>query len=59
MASKTDSATSPVSKGSKDATNHPPTDILPQEAALRNYASKDCGAKVLFSNEEAENRVST
>lgn len=29
-----------------------------QEAALRNYASSECGAKVLLSNKEVENKVS-
>lgn len=31
--------------------------VIGHGSALRNYAAKDCGAKVLFSNEEAENRV--
>ncbi|MFH4976964.1 hypothetical protein AB6A40_003673 [Gnathostoma spinigerum] len=30
--------------------------VVLTEAAKRNYASKECGAKVLFSNEEAENK---
>lgn len=30
--------------------------VVAQGSTLRNYASKECGAKVLFSNEEAENR---
>uniref|UniRef100_A0A0N5AMJ0 SUN domain-containing protein n=1 Tax=Syphacia muris TaxID=451379 RepID=A0A0N5AMJ0_9BILA len=29
---------------------------IEQQSTLRNYASKECGAKVLFSNAEAENR---
>lgn len=34
-----------------------PPNVISQEAAARNYASKECGAKVLFSNDEAENKV--
>ncbi|VDM44400.1 unnamed protein product [Toxocara canis] len=36
--------------------NVPSPMAIPQEATQRNYASKECGAKVLFSNDEAENR---
>ncbi|VDM98906.1 unnamed protein product [Thelazia callipaeda] len=46
----------PSSGGVEDKTVHLPHSIIPQEAAARNYASKECGAKVLFSNEEAENK---
>lgn len=35
----------------------PSSVIIPQQAAQRNYASRECGAKVLFSNDEAENKV--
>uniref|UniRef100_A0A915BH74 SUN domain-containing protein n=1 Tax=Parascaris univalens TaxID=6257 RepID=A0A915BH74_PARUN len=34
----------------------PSSVIIPQQAAQRNYASRECGAKVLFSNTEAENK---
>uniref|UniRef100_F1KSQ3 Protein osteopotentia n=1 Tax=Ascaris suum TaxID=6253 RepID=F1KSQ3_ASCSU len=34
----------------------PSSVIIPQQAAQRNYASRECGAKVLFSNDEAENK---
>ncbi|KAK6113373.1 Sad1 / UNC-like C-terminal family protein [Brugia pahangi] len=33
-----------------------PPNMISQEATARNYASKECGAKVLFSNDEAENK---
>ncbi|KAL3990951.1 Sad1 / UNC-like C-terminal family protein [Acanthocheilonema viteae] len=37
-------------------TRFAPSNMISQEAAVRNYASKECGAKVLFSNDEAENK---
>uniref|UniRef100_A0A0R3RTQ3 SUN domain-containing protein n=1 Tax=Elaeophora elaphi TaxID=1147741 RepID=A0A0R3RTQ3_9BILA len=36
----------------------PAPNMISQEATARNYASKECGAKVLFSNDEAENKNS-
>uniref|UniRef100_A0A915PDQ2 SUN domain-containing protein n=1 Tax=Setaria digitata TaxID=48799 RepID=A0A915PDQ2_9BILA len=54
--SKTDSNASPTSKIAEGVTRLAQTGMISQEAAARNYASKECGAKVLFSNEEAENK---
>ncbi|VDN43892.1 unnamed protein product [Gongylonema pulchrum] len=49
--------TNSIPKAAHDVTSLPSPDIIPQQATPRNYASRDCGAKVLFSNEEAENKV--
>lgn len=35
-----------------------PESTVSHKATPRNYASKECGAKILFSNEEAQNTVS-
>ncbi|VDN84261.1 unnamed protein product, partial [Brugia pahangi] len=52
---KMDSSSISISKteGTEGLTS---TNIISQEATARNYASKECGAKVLFSNDEAENK---
>ncbi|KAM3727702.1 SUN domain-containing ossification factor [Dirofilaria immitis] len=54
--SKIDSNTISVSKVAESIARLAPPNMISQEATARNYASKECGAKVLFSNEEAENK---
>nr|CRZ22191.1 Bm8290 [Brugia malayi] len=50
-----DSSSVSISKTEGTAGLTPPN-MISQEATARNYASKECGAKVLFSNDEAENK---
>lgn len=52
-----DSNIVPASKVTEGAARLAPPNMISQEATARNYASKECGAKVLFSNDEAENKV--
>lgn len=52
--SKSSTAATDLVTGTSDVVNAAPT--IHQEAAQRNYASRECGAKVLFSNEETENK---
>ncbi|VIP00086.1 Uncharacterized protein BM_BM18145 [Brugia malayi] len=52
---KMDSSSVSISKTEGTAGLTPPN-MISQEATARNYASKECGAKVLFSNDEAENK---
>lgn len=57
--SKLDPSLIPASKAIEDVTRMATPNIISEEATARNYASKECGAKVLFSNAEAENKVIT
>ncbi|EJD76412.1 hypothetical protein, variant [Loa loa] len=54
--SKMDSSSIPASKVTEGITRLASSNMISQEATARNYASKECGAKVLFSNDEAENK---
>ncbi|KAI6230325.1 SUN domain-containing ossification factor [Aphelenchoides fujianensis] len=49
-------AQSPQSVDQKPPLERPPLVIAPAELPKRNYASRECGAKVLLANEEAEHR---
>uniref|UniRef100_A0A8R1XXS6 SUN domain-containing protein n=1 Tax=Onchocerca volvulus TaxID=6282 RepID=A0A8R1XXS6_ONCVO len=54
--SKVDSSAISASKVAEGMAQLAPPNMISQEATARNYASKECGAKVLFSNEETENK---